>query len=144
MNRTQKIAMFVFVALTCALIIGAAAVAVMYAKYGFPRALTGFSFIGLAGIGGLAPLFFKKDPGKIKYDERDRDIQRKSAFTGFAMAYLVVGIATMGPFTFLGPNTTITTSWLPPIFGAAGFTYFYAWSIAILARYGWRDKGEKS
>ena len=140
MKRIQKMAMFIFVVLTCALILTAIAIAVAYAKIGFPRAWGGLGFMGIAGIGGLAQLFFKKDPGKVEYDERDRDIQRKAALTGFAMAYLVVGIVTMGPFTILGPNAPITTNWLPLIFGAAGLTHFYAWSIAILTQYGWRGK----
>ena len=72
--------------------------------------------------------------------DRIQAIQRKAALAGFAMAYLVVGMATMGPFIILGPNAPITTNWLPLIFGAAGFTHFYAWSIAILAQYGWRNR----
>ncbi len=140
MKRIQKIAMFIFVVLTCALILTAIAIAVAYAKFGFPRAWGGLGFMGLAGIGGLAQLFFKKDPGKVEYDERDRYLQRRASLTAFAAAYLVVGIATMVPFTILGPNTPITTNWLPLIFGAAGLTNFYAWSIAILTQYGWRNK----
>ena len=97
--------------------------------------------MGLAGIGGLAQLFFKKDPGKVEYDERDREIQRRAALAGFGMAYLVVGIVTMGPFIILGPNSPITTNWLPLIFGAAGITHFYTWSIAILTQYGWKSEG---
>ena len=99
-------------------------------------------FMGLSGIGGLAQLIFKKEPGKVEYDERDCQIQRKSAIAGFGMAYLVVGIATMGPFFILGHSAPITTNWLPLIFGAAGLTNFYAWSIAILTQYGWRSKDE--
>ena len=142
MKRIQKIAMFMFIALTCAFIVSALALAVTYAKYGFPRAWGSLGFMGLAGIGGLAPLFFKKDPGKVEYDERDRQIQRRAALTGFALAYLIVGLATMVPYTILGPRIPITTSWLPPIFGAAGLTHFYSWSIAILTQYGWRNKNE--
>lgn len=141
MKRIQKIAMFLLIVFTCAFIISAVAISIIYAKYGFPKAWAGLGFMGLAGIGGLAPLFFKKDPGKAEFDERDRYIQRRAALAGFGMAYLVVGIATMGPFTILGPNAPITTNWLPLIFGAAGMTNFYAWSIVILTQYGWRSEG---
>ena len=142
MKRIQKIAMFIFVTFTCALIITALAIAVVYAKYGFPKAWSCFGFMGITGISGLAQLFFKKDPGKVEYDERDRQIQRRAALTGFALAYLTVGLVTMLPFTILGPDIPITTNWLPLIFGAAGLTYFYSWSIAILTQYGWRNKNE--
>ena len=144
MKRIQKIAMFIFVVFTCAFILTAIAIAVTYAIFGFPGAWGGLGFMGITGIGGLAPLLFKKDPGQVEYDERDHYIQRKAALAGFALAYLVVGIATMGPFTILGPNTPITTNWLPLIFGAAGFAHFYSWSIVILTQYGWKEKGEKS
>ena len=142
MKRIQKIAMFIFVTLTCAFIVSALAVAVAYTKFGFPRAWGGLGFMGIAGIGGLAQLFFKKDPGKVEHDERDRYIQRRAALAGFALFYLVVGIATMGPFIILGPNVQITTNYLLTIFGAAGLINFYAWSIAILTQYGWRNKNE--
>lgn len=140
MKRIQKMAMFMFVVFTFAIFVTVLALVVAYAKFGFPRAWGGIGFMGIAGIGGFAQLFFKKDPGKVECDERDRDIQRKASLAGFGVAYLVVGIVTMGPFTILGPNSPITTNLLPLIFGAAGFTNFYAWSIAILTQYGWRDK----
>ncbi|MFH1615879.1 MAG: DUF2178 domain-containing protein [Planctomycetota bacterium] len=143
MKRIQKIAMFIFVVFTCAFILTAIAIAVAYAKFGFPGAWGGLGFMGIAGIGGLAQLFFKKDPEKVEYDERDHYIQKRAALTGFALAYLVVGLATMLPFTILGPNAPITTNWLPLIFGAAGLTNFYAWSIAILTLYGWRNKNHE-
>ena len=143
MKRIQKIAIFIFATFTCAFIISAAAIAIIYVKYGFPIAWAGLGFMGITGIGGLAQLFFKKDPGEVEYDERDREIQRKAALAGFALAYLVVGLVTMGPFIILGPNAPITTNWLPLIFMAAGFAHFYSWSIAILTQYGWRNKNHE-
>jgi len=143
MKRIQKIAMFIFVVLTCALILTAIAIAVAYTKIGFPRAWGGLGFMGIAGIAGLAQLFFKKDPGTVECDERDHYIQKRAALVGFALAYLVVGIATMGPFIIIGSNAPITTNWLPLIFGAAGLTHFYSWSIAILTQYGWRNKNHE-
>ena len=143
MKRIQKIAMFIFVTVTCALVVSALAVTVAYFKIGFPRAWGGLGFMGITGIGGLAQLFFKKDPGKVEYDERDHYIQKRAALAGFALAYLVVGIVTMGPFIIIGPNAPITTNWLPLIFGAAGITHFYTWSIAILTQYGWRNKNHE-
>ena len=140
MKRIQKMAMFIFITITCALIISALALAVTYAKYGFPRAWGSLGFMGIVGIGGLAQLFFKKDPGKVEYDERDHYIQQRAALIGFVLAYLVVGIATMGPFIIIGSSAPITTNWLPLIFGAAGITHFYSWSIAILTQYGWKGK----
>jgi len=142
MNRTQKIVWLMVIAISIGMVAGCTAFGVLYFKVGMPKALAGFGFVGIAGLGGLGPLIFRKDKGAVAFDERDREIQRKSALAGFALAYLVVGIATMGPFTILGPRAPITTSWLPTIFGAAGITHFYAWSIAILVQYGRRNKNE--
>lgn len=140
MRRIQKIAMFVFVILTCTFFITAAGIAILYAKYGFPKAWSGMGFLGIAGIVGLAQLLFKKDTEKVECDERDQQIQRKSALTGFMTAYLVVGLATMLPFIILGYDAVIKTHWLPLIFMAAGLSHFYSWSIAILTQYGWREE----
>lgn len=142
MRRIQKMAMYVFVTLTCTFIITAISIAILYAKYGFPKAWSGMGFLGIAGIAGLAQLLFKKDQQKIQYDERDQQIQQKSALTGFMAAYLVVGLSTMLPFIILGYDAVIQTHWLPLIFMAAGLTHFYSWSIAILTQYGWRNKNE--
>ena len=139
MRRIQKIAMFVLVVLSCAFLFTALAVWVGYVKYGFPRAWAGLGFMGIAGFGGFAPSLFKKDPG-VECDERDRLIQRRAALAGFGTAYLVVGLATMGPFFVLGPGDEIGTFWLTMIFGAAGLSHMYCWSIAILIQYGWRGK----
>lgn len=138
MRRIQKIAMFIFVVLTLAMLLSAGAIGVLYLKYGFPKAWAALGFMGLSGLAGLAPLIFRKDSERVECDERDREIQRKAALVAFAMAYLVVGLATMVPFTVLGPDRTIGIHWLPMIFGAAGITHFYTWSIAILTQYGWR------
>lgn len=144
MKQIQKIAIFIFVVLTSALATSAVAIAILYAKYGFPKAWSGFACMGLVGITGLTPLLFKKDPSKIEYDERDYEIQRKAALVGFGMAFLVVGMATMVPFMILGPHSSIAVFWLPQIFGAAGITNYYAWSIAILAQYGWRSNKDEN
>ncbi len=142
MKRIQKIAMFFLVVLSFAIVLSVVAVLILYFKYDFPRAWAGLGFMGVGGFAGFARMIFKKDPGKVECDERDRGIQRRSAIAGFGAAYMVVGISTMGPFIIIGPNAPITTNWLPLIFGAAGLTNFYAWSIAILTQYGWRTKNE--
>jgi hypothetical protein len=46
----------------------------------------------------------------------------------------------MLPFFILGPAATISVTWLPEIFMAAGLTAFFVHSVAILAQYGWRGK----
>jgi hypothetical protein len=144
MNRIQKIAWFFVVTITVSIVLTLIAISILYAKYGFPKAIAGFGTMGLAGVAGFSPLIFKKDKGKVIFDERDRIIKRRAALAGFGMSYLVVGLACMIPFSVLGPKASISVSWLPNIFGAAAIAMFYIYSIAILVQYGWRGKGEKN
>jgi hypothetical protein len=144
MKRIQKIAWFFVVTITFSIILTLISISILYAKYGFPKAIAGFSTMGLVGVAGFSPLIFKKDKGKVIFDERDRTIKRRAALAGFGMSYLVVGLACMIPFSVLGPKASISVSWLPNIFGAAAITMFYIHSLAILIQYGWREKGEES
>ena len=144
MNRAQKIAWLFVVTISLAVILSIAAIAVLYVKIGMPKAIAGLGFIGVAGFGGLGPLVFKKDKGSVTCDERDKLINHRAAIVGFGASYLVVGVACMAPFSTLGPNASISVTWLPIIFVAAGLTLFFAHSVAILVQYGWGRKGEKS
>ena len=140
MNRAQKIAWSLVITILFAFIVSGIAVAILYVKVGMPRAFVGFAFMGLAGLGGFSPLIFKKDKGKVTFDERDRLIKRNAALAGFAASYLFVGAACMIPFSVLGPKASISVSWLPNIFGGAALSAFFVTSVAILVQYGWRDK----
>lgn len=137
MNRAQKLAWSHVVSTATAFVVSLAAVGVAYRYVGMPRALLGFSFMGLAGLAGLAPLLFRKERGAVAADERDRLFHRRAALAGFGAAYLFVGAACMIPFFSLGPNASISVAWLPQIFIGAAITHFFAHSVAILSQYGW-------
>jgi len=143
MNRAQKIAWAFVVSTSAALVISLVAVAVAYHYVGMPKALLGFCFMGLFGLGGLAPLLVKKDRAPVTADERDLLFHRRAAIAGFATAYLVFGAACMIPFFVLGSDATISVAWLPTIFMAAGISHFFIYSVAILCQYGWTSKGEQ-
>jgi hypothetical protein len=138
MRRIQKMALLIFVAISTAILLSIVAVIIGFFIVGMPRALAGLGFMGIAGIGGLGPLVFRKDKGKVEYDERDKQIQQRAALIQFACAYLFTGLACMIPFFVLGPNTKIQAHWLADVFGGTGLVAFYSWSIAILSQYGWK------
>jgi len=131
--------------ITTVLAVVASAVAViwLYGKFGMPKAVAGLAFMGIAGIGGLGPLIFKKESGKVTCDERDTLINRRAALAGFGTAYMLVGAVCMVPFFVLGPLGSISVTWLPMIFMGAGICTFFAHSVAILLQYGWRGKNGK-
>lgn len=137
MKRIQKISWFIVICVTIAVVCTITAVGIIYHKYGFGNKLrAGFAFLSIAGIGGLAPLFFGKDAEPVEKDERDIMINRRAALAGFGMSYLFVGLACMLPFTIMGPRTKIDVSWLPLIFVGAGLTSFYVHAWMILIQYG--------
>lgn len=139
MNRAQKIAWSVVVATVMAFVVSLIAVGVAYRYVGMPKALLGFSFMGLVGLAGLGPLVFRKEDGPVTADERDQLFGRRAALAGFAAAYTVVGAACMVPFFVLGPDARISIAWLPQIFIGAGIAHFFVHAIAILHQYGWTD-----
>jgi len=136
MNRAQKIAWLILITISIAVILSGIAIAILYLKYGFPKALAGLGFLGITGFGGLGPLIFKKDKGAVDFDERDTQIHRKAAIAGFGASYLVMGIACMLPFFILGYKKSIAVTWLPMIFMAAGLSSFLVHSVMILIQYG--------
>ena len=140
MNRVQKIALALVISTLGALAVSLIAVGVLYHYVGMPRALLGFSMMGLVGLGGLAPVLIKKDEGPVAADERDQLFQRRAAIAGFATAYMVFGGACMIPFFVLGPSARISVTWLPTIFMAAGISHYFVYSAAILSQYGWTNK----
>lgn len=138
MNRHQKMAWMVVVCISSALVLSLVAVGILAMYVGMPRAWAGLGFMGLAGLGGLAPLVFQKDQGPVASDERDQLYQRRAALAGFAAAYILSGSACMIPFFALGPKATIGVHWLPMIFMGAGLSHYLVYSLAILSQYGWR------
>ena len=142
MNRAQKIAWLFVITILVSVLLSGGAVGILYFKLGMPKARAGLGFLGIAGFGGLGPLIFRKDKGKVKFDERDGLIHSLSALAGFGVAYMVVGLACMIPFFVLGPKANVSVTWLPMIFMGAGLSSFFAHSVAILVQYG--RAGEKS
>ncbi len=145
MNRAQKMARFTLIVTLIALILSLIAVAVLYLIVGLPlrRSLAGFAFIALCGFSGLTPILYKKERGKVTFDERDQAIQKNAAFAGFVGAFLFTCFACMIPFFVLGPKASISVTWLPQIWIGTFVTQFIFHSLAILAQYGWREKGSE-
>jgi len=139
MNRSQKIAWSFLVCTSAAFVVSLVAVAIAYHYVGMPKALLGFSCMGLAGLSGLSPLLIRKDGDAVAGDERDRAFHRRAALAGFGAAYLFVGGACMIPFFVFGPGARISITWLPQIFIGAGISHYLAHSIAILSQYGWTN-----
>jgi hypothetical protein len=145
MNRIQKMAWWLVIWFSAAVILAAIAITILHFVNGMPWSIAraGLKFLGIAGFGGLGLLIFKKDPDKATCDERERSIYIKATLTGLVAASLITGLACMLPFFIMGPDAMISVGWLPDIFLAVTFTFFFIQSAAILIQYGWKQKGEQ-
>jgi len=140
MNKEQKMALSLVISTLFAFAISCTAVVILYYKTGMPRALLGFAFMSLSGLGGFSYFFFKKEKAKVLFDERDQMIREKASLASFMAAYLFVGAACMIPYFVFGPDSSISVKWLPNIFIGALISNFFVYSLVILERYGWRNK----
>jgi hypothetical protein len=144
MNRIQKMSWLMVITTGTAVLLSAVATGILYYLFGFPVAKAGFGFLGISGIGGLGPMIFKKDPGPVTCDERDRVINSEAAKNGFTASYLLFGSLCMGIWMIKGLRGTIDVNVLPMIWLLAGLTCFFVHALSILILYG-RDntfKGE--
>jgi hypothetical protein len=136
MNRIQKMAWLMVITQGIAFLSAVVAVTVLYYLFGFPVAKSGFGFLGIAGIGGLAPIMFRKDPGAVTCDERDRAINSTAAKAGFGASYMVFYLLCMGIFFGKGLRGTVEVEFLAIICMLAGITCFFVHALTILILYG--------
>ena len=88
-------------------------------------------------------ILFRETKGKVKFDERDKLIQKNALLTGAITSMLFFGLACLIPLFILSPNTRISIWWLAFISGGAGLTYFFTMAISILVQYGWKEKNNE-
>lgn len=146
MNRQQKIAKFTLIVTLAAITISVMAVGIFYFVAGMPirRALSGFGFIGICGLAGLSPLLYRKECGKVDFDERDLLIQKKASLAAYSIFWFLFVLASMIPFFVLGPKGSISVKYLPAMVFGGMVTVMLVQSIVTLEEYGWKNRGEKS
>jgi len=145
MNRAQKMAQFSLIVILIALTLCVIAVGVLYFVVGLPmrRALGGFAFIAICGLTGLSPLLYKKERGKVSFDERDLLIHRKASLAAYSIFWFLFVLAAMVPFFVLGPKGTISVKYLPAMVFGGMVTVMLVQSIVTLEEYGWRSKSDE-
>ncbi len=106
-----------------------------------------FCAFALFGFAGLSNLLFreKREPGEVEYDERDKQIQRKSAVAGAMLSYLVMGLACMGLWEFYRyqGKETISIHILPQIFWIGAMALFVGYAITTVILYGRKVSDDK-
>ncbi len=153
MNRAQKIAWSYLIIISIGFILSIIAVAIFYLIFGMPKALWGFVFmfigglggfvlLGIGGLGVFSQLIFKKGQAKVQFDERDQLFYMRAWFLSYCASYLFFVIVCMTTWFIYGPKGTISVNVLPLTVMGGFITLVLAHSVAILAQYGWREKGK--
>jgi hypothetical protein len=144
MNRMQKIAWFNLIVVSLALGLSVITFSIGYLILGVPahRAAAGFGFIGIMGLTGLTPVFFRKEKDKVQTDERDMAILRKAAVVAYSVFWVLFVAAAMIPWFILGYDGAITTNYLPWMVLGGMCVVSLVQSIVTLNEYGWRTKGD--
>jgi hypothetical protein len=96
----------------------------------------------------ISKLIFRKRDKQVDFDERDRQIHKKSQYVGlwaFALATTVaITVEIMICFFAVGPRGTLPYPLVLLLtVCAGGGVWIAAESIAILIQYGWRDRKEE-
>ena len=145
MNRFQKLARFNLIVILIALTLSAIAVSVFYFVVDLPirRAFGGFGFMGITGLIGLSPILYKKERGKVSFDERDELINYRAVLAAYSVFWLVFTAACMIPWSIIGPSGSISVNVLPIMLFGIGITLALVHSLVILIQYGRREKGNE-
>lgn len=146
MNRLQRIAWFNLIVILIALSLSAITIGVFYFVVGMPirRALGGFGLIGICGLTALSPILYKKEPGRVEFDERDLLIRRRASLGAYTIFWALFVLAAMIPFFVLGPDGAVSVKYLAAMVFGGMVTVGLVQSIVTLEEYGWRNKdGEK-
>ena len=93
-------------------------------------------------IGVIFIFKFKRDPGPITSDERDKAIEKNADLISLGAVYLLVVVASFAPIAVFGEDGTLPVTLCPFLLIGAAFCQTYARALAILVQYGWGTKGE--
>ncbi len=88
-------------------------------------------------------IIFRKKPKQVDFDERDRQIRKRTKYAGWIAFALTMLIVTMILYFAVGPEGTFSPLVLPLIPAAGGGICVMAGSVATLIQYGWGGKGER-
>jgi hypothetical protein len=99
---------------------------------------------GFLGLGGFLPLVYRKRPGVVVLDERDRQIAYDALIAGYSIFWLAFTLGVMGlwaVFYWKGAET-ISVQVLPSLVGTGAIVFYTARAIAILVQY-FRQAGKE-
>jgi len=135
MNRIQKIAVYNLVVFSITSLLTTTAVIILSVTIGWPKASAGLACLSIGAFGAFSPLIFKKDPGAVTFDERDRMLNRTAALGGFAASYLWFCLTGTAFVMLLSPEL-LKNFGLPLMCFGGMFVVYIVHSIIVLVLYG--------
>jgi len=148
MNKTQRSALFT---LSISIVLIAFGVIIFATTYTPGDRTTGVKLVKFwmwlilaVTVGGSVFVHFKRRASEVDNDERDIYIRKNAVLVSFASFCALLFAAGVIPSFVAGDQGSIPVCLLPIInFGVFLFVML-VYSVAILAQYNWRDKGEKA
>jgi len=134
MNRMQKVACFNLIVVVLAAGLSITTICVRYFVFGqaMQAAWEGIAFMAIASLTGISPFLFKTKNGKVDFDERDKDIQRKAYRIGYAVFWVLFVSATVLPVFMIGLNGMIPVRYLTGMVFGAFFVVVAVRAIVML------------
>jgi hypothetical protein len=143
MKYEQKVSWALAISMSLALVtVGAG----LLARHLGARSLKSFVYAatGMMAIGGACVFRFKRDPGPVTSDERDKLIEKNADLASLGAVYFFVIVASFAPIAIFGEKGTLPVTWCPALLIGVVFCQTYARSLAILIQYGRAENGEES
>ncbi|MEN6335192.1 MAG: hypothetical protein ABFE01_13105 [Phycisphaerales bacterium] len=136
MNREQKRALTVLTSMSAVVVLIATGVAMKTLNLRWLGVLLLLCVAIVSCLGGIVYFGLRPKADAIRFDERDREIQRHASLVGFGVMYLFLCLGSFAPVLILGEKTAISVAWLPLMVAAAGVCHAYAFFISLLVQYG--------
>ena len=99
--------------------------------------------LGLLGLLGLSPILFRKKPGQVCYDERDRLIQLRATTLAYAIFWVgFTQAAAIGSMAVYGGNGSVPVKVVQMSVFVSLMLFLAVQSVAILIQYARDARGD--
>ena len=139
MNKTQKISWFNLIMM----LLGSAMV-FLTAFMELPHLVAVVELVVVFTLVFISPVFFRKKPGRVSFDERDAIINQRAMLVGSCAAFGCIGGQILVKLMGIGLEGSVRIYEVIALYIGGLICLVVAKSVAILVQYGWAGKGEKS
>jgi hypothetical protein len=139
MNRAQKIAWFNLIVIP----LGSAMV-LLTVFIELPDLVSAIGLVVVLVLVFTSPVFFRRKPGRISFDERDAIIYQRAMLIGLSAAFGCIGGQILVKLMGIGLEGSARLYEVIGIYISGLICFIVAKSLTILIQYGRKLKGEKS